>query len=43
MARLALVADHLAVPEARQLALASVKTALTPWLLGRFPHTLATR
>ena len=36
MARLALVADHLGVPEARQLALASMETALTPWLLGDY-------
>ena len=36
MARLALVADHLGVPEARQIALASMETALTPWLLGDY-------
>ena len=34
MARLALIADHLEAPEARQLALSTMKTAFTPWLLG---------
>ena len=34
MARLALIADHLEVPDARQQALNTMITALTPWLLG---------
>ena len=34
MARLALIADHLEASDARQLALTTMKTAFTPWLLG---------
>lgn len=40
MAQLALIADELGIPDARQIALSNLKNALTPWLLGQNQNPL---
>lgn len=40
MARLALIADELGIPDARQVALSNLKNSLSPWLQGQNQNIL---